>query len=323
MILALAGGVGGAKLAQGLAMSCSPADLTIVVNTGDDFTHLALSISPDLDTVMYWLAGVNDRLRGWGLAEESWRFMEALERLGGPAWFRLGDRDMATHVERTRLLQGGRTLSEVTDILCKRFGVRPRVAPMSDDAVCTMVHTDEGVLSFQDYFVRRQCEPQVRRLEYVGAGSARMSVTLERALAHEALQAIVICPSNPLLSIDPILSVGGVRERIEARAVPAVAVSPIVGGRAIKGPAAKILSELGRESSALEVARHYAGLIDGLVIDEVDANLAPAIERLDIETLVTDTVMRTPAQQRRLAAATLELAAGLARRGSGAAPRII
>jgi LPPG:FO 2-phospho-L-lactate transferase len=311
MILALAGGVGGAKLAQGLAMVCTPSELTIVVNTGDDFVHLGLAVSPDLDTVMYWLGGINDRQRGWGLAEESWRFMAALERLGGPAWFRLGDSDLATHVERTRLLRSGRTLSQVTDILRQRLGVGVRIAPMTDDDVHTMVHTDEGVLSFQDYFVRRQCEPRVRRLEYAGAANARMSAALDQALADDALDAVVICPSNPLLSIEPILSIPGVRERLKARAAPIVAVSPIVGGEAIKGPAAKILRELGRDSSALEIARHYAGLIDGLVVDRVDAKLAPAIEALNMRVIVTATVMRTPAQQQRLASATLALAAGL------------
>jgi len=313
MILALAGGVGGAKLAQGLAMLRDPDDLTIVVNTGDDFNHLGFNISPDVDTVMYWLSGLNDRVRGWGLADETWHFMAGLKTLGGPAWFNLGDRDLATHVERTRLLRSGQSLSEVTAHLCRQLGIRHRVVPMTDDTVHTVVHTDEGVLPFQDYFVRRQCEPRVNKLEYTGAADARPSPAFGDLLTASHIEAIVICPSNPLLSVEPILSLGGVRRRIENLTVPVVAVSPIVGGQAIKGPAAKILRELGRDASALEIARHYVGLIDGLVIDNVDSPLAPAIEALGIDVLITATVMKTPNDQKTLADETLQFAARLFR----------
>ena len=303
MILALAGGVGGAKLAQGLAMRCAPADLLVVVNTGDDFVHLGLEISPDLDTVMYWLAGLNDRARGWGMANETWQFIAALERLGGPAWFMLGDRDIATHIERTRLLARGETLSEVTEHLSARLGLRHR----------TRVKTSRGELAFQDYFVRRQCEPRVTGLDYDGAAAARPSAAFDQTLARDDLDAIVICPSNPLLSVEPILALSGVRARIEAHRAPVIAVSPIVGGQAIKGPAAKILRELGREPSALEIARHYAGLIDGLVIDDMDADLTSAIEALGLQVAVAATVMKTPADQERLAQTTLKFAAATSR----------
>lgn len=314
MILALAGGVGGAKLAQGLAMCCAPADLLVVVNTGDDFVHLGLQISPDLDTVMYWLGGINDRTRGWGVADETWQCIAALERLGGPAWFKLGDRDIATHIERTRLLADGMTLSQVTEHLCARLQIRHRIVPMSDDAVRTIVHTDEGALPFQDYFVRRQCEPRVISIEYDGATAARSSVAFEEALRQNDLGAIIFCPSNPLLSLEPILAVQGVRAGIATHRAPVVAVSPIVGGRAIKGPAAKILNELGREASALEIARRYEGLIDGIIIDNLDAGLKPAIEALGLQVAVTATVMNTLADQALLGQSTLNFAAEIGSR---------
>jgi LPPG:FO 2-phospho-L-lactate transferase len=314
VILALAGGVGGAKLAHGLTMQLPPSELLIVVNTGDDFTHLGLRISPDLDTVMYWLAGLNDAARGWGLADETWNFMAALERLGGPTWFNLGDRDLATHVERTRRLAGGESLSAVTHHLCDRLGIAHRIAPMSDDDVRTIVHTDEGPLEFQHYFVRRHCEPHVLRLEYANAPNAAPSAALAAALSDARLTAIVICPSNPFLSIDPILQVAGVRQRIAHSEAPVIAVSPIVGGEAIKGPAAKILRELGREASALEIARHYRGLIDGIVIDACDAALKPPIEALGLKVAVANTIMKGRADQARLAAAVIAFAADLAAR---------
>ena len=309
MILALAGGVGGAKLACGLAMQLQPERLLIVVNTGDDFVHLGLSISPDLDTVMYWLAGINDSTRGWGLTDESWNFMAALEQLGGLIWFKLGDRDLATHIERTRRLTCGQQLSEVTRFLCNKLGVRHRVAPMTDQAVRTIVYTDEGALEFQHYFVRRQCAPHVRGLEYSGASGAAPSTAFDKALSRNDLEAIIICPSNPLLSIDPILAIEDVRGRIKRQHAPVVAVSPIVGGRAIKGPAAKILTELGRDPTAFEIARHYAGLIDGIVIDEIDAELRQKIEQLGLRVAITDTVMKTREDQSRLAATAIQLAA--------------
>jgi len=292
MIVALAGGVGGARLAKGLTEVLAPDELLIVANTGDDFEHLGLHISPDLDTVMYTLAGTNDPVQGWGIAGETWGFMQALERLGGETWFRLGDRDLATHVERTRLLRAGRSLSWITRELCMRLGVHHRVTPMSDDAVRTMVHTSIGTLTFQDYFVRNRAEPAVTRVEFAGAERAAMSQALRTALESTALEAVLVCPSNPYLSIAPILALPGMRAALERRRVPVVAVSPIVGGRALKGPAAKIMRELEQEPSSLTVAQFYRGLIDALVLDQVDANLCGPIETLGIRALPTDTVMK-------------------------------
>jgi LPPG:FO 2-phospho-L-lactate transferase len=311
MILALAGGVGGAKLAHGLSMQLKPRDLLVVVNTGDDFTHLGLHISPDLDTVMYWLAGQNDPARGWGLAGETWNFMAALERLGGPTWFNLGDRDLATHVERTQQLGAGDTLSAVTRYLCGRFGIAHAVAPMSDDKIRTIVDTEEGELEFQHYFVRRRCEPRVLRIAFESAEVVSPSPAFDAALASASTDAIVICPSNPFLSIDPILQITGVRERIAENRAPVVAISPIVAGDAIKGPAAKIMRELGREASALEIARHYRGVIDGIVIDALDAALKPQIEALGVEVAVTNTIMKSRNDQMLLARKAIEFAAAL------------
>ena len=292
MIVALAGGVGGAKLALGLSEVLKPAELLIAVNTGDDFEHLGLHISPDLDTVMYTLAGMNDPVQGWGIAGETWNFMQALEKLGGQTWFRLGDRDMATHIERTARLRAGQTLSAVTERLCASLAIEHRIVPMSDDPVRTIVHTAEGTLAFQDYFVRLAAEPVVTGLEYRGAQRARMSPGLQAALGDTRLYAIIICPSNPYLSIGPMLAVPGVREAIERRRVPVIAVSPIVDGRALKGPAAKIMCELGEEASALTVARFYRGLIDTLVFDHADERLAAPIRALGQQAQVTHTVMR-------------------------------
>lgn len=301
MILALAGGVGGARLAHGLAQVLTPEELTIVVNTGDDFTHLGLNISPDLDTVMYTLAGINDPQKGWGIANESWNFMENLARLGGETWFQLGDRDLATNVERTRRLHDDQSLSAVTEYLCQRLDVWHRVAPMSDDPVRTRVHTTDGVLDFQDYFVRQRAKPSVVRLEYAGAAESRMSSPLRSCFENTALRAVIVCPSNPYLSIAPILAIPGVRDAIANARVPRLAVSPIVGGRAIKGPAAKIMGELGKSVSAIEIARFYRGLVDGLVIDNVDENLCEAIAQEGITPFVTETVMREPEDRRQLA----------------------
>ena len=313
MILALAGGVGGAKLAAGLQAALdSPADLLTVVNTGDDFEHLGLSICPDLDTVTYTLSGRANPETGWGLAGESWNFLEALGALGGEDWFRLGDRDLATHVERSRRLRAGETLSEVTSYLSARLGVPSRVAPMSDDPVRTVVETPDGDLPFQEYFVRRRCEPAVRGLRFEGAAAARMSVALSSALADPGLDAVVVCPSNPYLSVDPILAVPGVRAALARCAAPVVAVSPIVGGRAIKGPAAKIMEELGVEVSAAAVAARYRDLLDGFVLDEADRALAAAIESAErgVRVQVEQTVMRTDDDRTRLAARVV----GFARR---------
>lgn len=306
MILALAGGVGGAKLAAGLARVLPPDELVIAVNTGDDFEHLGLHVSPDLDTVMYTLAGLANAQTGWGRAGETWSFMQALERLGGPSWFRLGDHDLATNVERTRRLAAGDTLTEVTRHLCERLGVRHAVVPMSDDPVRTLVHTDKGALEFQHYFVRDRCEPRVRRLEYLGAGAASPSTALREALERRDLEGIVICPSNPYLSIAPILALPGVREAI-TRQPRVIVVSPIIAGQAVKGPAAKIMRELGVEPGVVEIARWYRGLAKTLIIDRADAALARTIQPLGIGTAVENTLMQDDAGRERLARACVEL----------------
>jgi LPPG:FO 2-phospho-L-lactate transferase len=312
MIAALAGGVGGARLASGLAALLPPERLTLIVNTGDDFEHLGLSISPDLDTVMYTLAGVADPERGWGRAGETWNFMEALGLLGGETWFRLGDRDLAVHVMRTRALAAGERLSEVTRALCNRFGVRHAVVPMSDDAVRTIVLTDEGELPFQDYFVKRRCDPRVSGFRFEGAASAHPPAFLKPVLTNE-VEAVIVCPSNPFISIAPLLAVGEIRAWLEARSFPVIAVSPIIGGEAVKGPAAKMLRELGLDVSAAGVARHYGELIDGWVIDLRDAHLAPRVEVCGKRVWTTDTIMKDRERSIALARYVLDCARGVAK----------
>lgn len=309
MILALAGGVGGAKLANGLAQLLAPADLVVAVNTGDDFRHLGLHISPDLDTVMYTLAGCSNPQTGWGHRDETWNFLDALGKLGGATWFRLGDRDLATHVERTRRLAAGESLGAATAALCSALGIRHRIVPMSNDPVRTLLHTDAGVLEFQDYFVHRRCEPVIRAIEYAGAEQAKPSEGLIDALASPQLEAIVLCPSNPYLSIAPLLAIPGLRQRLSASGVPILAVSPIIAGMAVKGPAAKIMAELGHTPSVATVARFYAGLIDGLVIDESDRDQSAALQALGLKVCITDALMPDAAGQARLARTTLEFAA--------------
>lgn len=310
-VLALAGGVGGAKLCVGLSKTLEPDELQIVVNTGDDFWHLGLAISPDIDSVLYALAGLNDAERGWGRAGETWNFMAALEKIGAPTWFKLGDLDLATHVWRTERLLLAETLSEITNDLAQRLNIRHRVAPMSDDAVETMVDTDEGRLSFQKYFVARQCQPRLLGLHFEGAPDAEPSRALIDALHSPRLRAIVLCPSNPFVSIAPILALPGLRPLLEQRHAPLVAVSPIVGGQAIKGPAAKMMRELGIDSSPLGIARHYGRLLDGLVIDVQDTALADRIRATGCKVHVCNTIMRDEADRIALAQATLDFATTL------------
>jgi LPPG:FO 2-phospho-L-lactate transferase len=301
-ILALAGGVGGAKLADGLAAVLPPGELTVVVNTGDDFEHFGLHISPDIDTVTYTLAGINNQEQGWGLAGESWNCMAALERVGGETWFKLGDRDLATHLERTRRLKT-ESLSAITADFAARLGIRQRIVPMSDEPVRTMVETNVGLIPFQDYFVRLACAPEVKGLTFNGLLQARPSAGFLQALNDPALDAIVICPSNPFLSILPIISVTGILPLLARRRVPMVVVSPIVGGKAIKGPAAKMMLEFGMQPSSVAVADYYAHnllqMADGIVIDSEDAAEADRIKDLDV--LVTGTIMRNRDDKGRLA----------------------
>jgi LPPG:FO 2-phospho-L-lactate transferase len=276
-VLALSGGIGGAKLALGLSRVLPAEELVIVANTGDDFEHLGLSISPDIDTLTYVLAGLDNPVTGWGRRDETWSFMEAIGGLGGEDWFRLGDRDLATHVERTRRLRAGETLSAVTADFARRLGIGANLLPMSDDKVRTRLRTAEGWLDFQDYFVRQQCRPVVEEIAFAGAETARALPAFLAALGDAALRAVVICPSNPFISVEPILAVPGVRDAVRDCAAPVIAVSPIIGGRAVKGPTAKMMTELGMTPSAAEVERRYGDLLDGYVIDHADEDAYAAV----------------------------------------------
>jgi LPPG:FO 2-phospho-L-lactate transferase len=300
MIVALAGGVGGAKLAHGLMLAAPEDPLAVVVNTGDDFELFGLRISPDLDTVLYTLAGLANPQTGWGLAGDTFATLEMLERYGGETWFRLGDHDFATHLRRTERLRAGQTPTQVAAELAEALGVRARLLPMCDEPVATLVETPAGVLAFQDYFVRRRQADAVQGVRFAGIERARVTDAVQAAC--QAAELIVFCPSNPLVSIGPVLAVPGMRAALAAVRAPKVAVSPIVGGRALRGPADKMLAGLGHEVSALGVARLYRGLIQGMVIDRIDADQRSAIEALDMRVLVTGAVMASDADRRRLAA---------------------
>jgi LPPG:FO 2-phospho-L-lactate transferase len=310
LVVALSGGIGGAKLALGLARITRPADLLVVANTGDDFEHLGLAISPDLDTLMYTLAGLDDPQRGWGRRNETWTFMASLAALGGETWFRLGDGDLAVHVERTRRLAAGESLSAVTADFCRRLDVASHIVPMTDDRVRTRLRTSEGWLDFQDYFVRRQCAPCVSEIAYDGAADARPQPRLLAALADPRLRAVVICPSNPFVSIEPMLAVRGLRQAIASCPAPVVAVSPIIGGRAVKGPTAKIMAELGMPVTAIAVAERYADLIDSYVLDHADAASAAA---LGVPVTAAQTRMLTLDDREALARHVLAAADALAK----------
>jgi LPPG:FO 2-phospho-L-lactate transferase len=309
-VLALCGGIGGAKLALGLYAELGAGRLTVVVNTGDDFEHLGLHVSPDLDTVLYTLAGLADPDRGWGRAGETWNFMAALAELGGETWFALGDRDLALHIERTRRLRAGERLTAITADLARRLHVGACIAPMSDEPVRTIVHTPDGPMAFQHYFVKHRCAPKVTRIAFEGPDSARPGPAFTDVLADPALRAIVLCPSNPYLSIDPILSVPGVRAALARAAAPVVAVSPVIGGEAVKGPTAKIMRELGVAVTSKTIADHYHGLVEGLVIDEADAGEA---RQVGVRCAVTRTLMKSLDDKRSLARSVLAFAGELAR----------
>jgi LPPG:FO 2-phospho-L-lactate transferase len=304
-VLALSGGVGGAKLALGLYRILQPDALTIVANTGDDFEHLGLSISPDLDTLLYTLSGNDNPELGWGRRGETWTFMTALDALGGESWFRLGDGDLATHVERTRRLKAGENLSGIIDDFRRRLGIAARLLPMSDHRVRTRLHTPNGWLDFQDYFVRLRCAPVIDRLEFAGAGDARPLPSFLAALANPQLRAVVICPSNPFISIDPILAVPGVRAALRDCRAPVIAVSPIIGGKAVKGPTAKMMAELGLPVDAAAVAHRYRDFLDLYIADEEDA---AAVAGLDIPVVLTRTLMQSLADREALARAVLAAA---------------
>jgi LPPG:FO 2-phospho-L-lactate transferase len=296
-VVALAGGVGGARLSDGLAQLLPPENLCVIVNIGDDFEHLGLRICPDLDTVCYTLAGVANPTTGWGRANETWNAYESLVALGGPSWFQLGDRDLGTHLQRTQMLKSGSSLSEITQRFCRDWGIELTVLPASDDSVPTWVYTDIGELPFQEYFVKRQCHPSVTGFRFDGAEQSQPAPGVLDALREADL--VVICPSNPWVSIDPILSIPGIRRMLVSRKV--LGVSPIIGGQAVKGPAAKMYAELGIKPSALSVARHFSGILCGFVFDRVDDDSREAVESLGIRSMTTDTLMRGPEDRRRLA----------------------
>jgi LPPG:FO 2-phospho-L-lactate transferase len=301
-IVVLTGGIGGAKLVVGLSHLLPADQLTAIVNTGDDFTHLGLRISPDMDTLLYTLAGLADPEKGWGRVNETWNFMAALRAVGGADWFALGDADLALHVERTHRLAAGETLSTVSGRFAERLGVRIRMTPMTDQPVTTRLSTDEGELDFQAYFVSRRCQPKVRAIDYIGAADAQVSPGAREALQAPGLAAILIAPSNPWLSIAPILALPGMRQAIRNAGVPVVVVNPLPGGRAVKGPTAKIMAELGLELSAASIATFYDGLASAILLDDADAPL-------DRPHGFTNTIMHDLPDRIRVARAALELAA--------------
>ena len=305
-VLALCGGVGGAKLALGLSRIVPPDDLIIVINTGDDFTHLGLHISPDIDTVTYTLAGLSNTAQGWGREGETWQFMSVLKALGGEGWFNLGDMDLGIHVERTRRLAAGEALSAITADFATKLGIGPALVPMTDDSVATVVETAEGPLAFQHYFVRDKCDPKVTGIRCAGAGDARPSAGFQAALVDQNVDVIIICPSNPFLSVDPLLAIPGIRQALIEHSAPVIAVSPIVGGRAIKGPTAKMMEELGLDVTAAAVAAYYGDLLDGFVVDDDDGTF-------NVPITVTNTIMKTLEDRDALARAVLIFASELGR----------
>ena len=319
MHIALAGGVGGAKLAHGLVHLLDPDDLLIVVNTGDDFTHLGHRICPDLDTVMYTLAGIANPETGWGIKDETWDYMDRIASKGGETWFRIGDRDLKTHEARTALLRDGQSLAQVMRTLATSLGVRHRIAPATNDPVSTVILSRGERIPFQDYFVRMACEPPISGVEFEGADTAEPVPDLVEAFSSEAVESVIICPSNPFVSIGPILAIPGLQSRIQSRDFPVVAVSPIIGGRSVKGPAGKMMEELGIPVSSTTVARCYQEVIDALVVDRRDRSEAAAIERLGQRVLVTDTLMSDDRDRKRLASEVLEFVENLF--ADGVSPR--
>ena len=310
-LLALTGGVGGAKLGLGLAQRLDESQLAFVVNTGDDFDHLGLRICPDLDTLMYTLAGESNTEQGWGRKNESFACLEALAALGGEAWFRLGDRDLAVHLQRTQALRGGASLTTATKMLNDALGVRHRVFPMSDETIATIVATQQGPLAFQHYFVRDRCAPQVTGFHFAGAEHASVNAGLEEWLDRNPIDGIVICPSNPFVSVDPILQVPGMVDLLRRTTAPIIAVTPIVAGLALKGPTAKMMDELQVPRTATAVAEHYGDLLDAFVLDATDAPLRAAIEARGVVCDVTNTIMVTLADRIALADHCIALVARL------------
>lgn len=310
-VVALSGGVGGAKLALGLHKILRAGELTVIVNTGDDFDHFGLKVCPDLDTVLYTLADLADPVQGWGRRGETWTLMQTLESLGEQTWFKLGDADTALHVARTHRLNQGSTLTDVMEHFRTQLGVTSRILPMTDDRVETRIDTDAGDLAFQDYFVRRRCAPRALAIRFVGAAGALPAPGVMAALSSPGLEAIILCPSNPYLSIDPLLSIARLRESLEKRAAPLIAVSPLIGGRAVKGPTAKIMQELGIPMTPSAIYEHYRGLLDAIVVDSADADAA---HQIPIPVFSTATLMISPDDRIRLARFVLDRARSLPRR---------
>ena len=289
----LSGGVGGAKLVLGLSQVLNNDDFMTIVNTGDDFVHLGLKICPDIDTIIYTLAELVDQERGWGLKDESWNFLDKTKLLGGESWFNLGDKDLATHVHRTQRLAKGEDLTSITKNLASSFGVEAKIVPMTNDLVSTVVETREGDLAFQHYFVRDRCLPIVKRFRFEGIKSSVINPSIKEYGEENNKSAVLLAPSNPFVSIDPIIGVPGMTEELVTMKGPKIAISPIINSKAIKGPAAKMMQELGIPSTSIEVTNHYKGLIDAIVIDHADAALSEKIEDMGIKVFVTNTVMHS------------------------------
>jgi LPPG:FO 2-phospho-L-lactate transferase len=306
-IVALCGGVGGAKLADGLQQCLAPGELHVIVNTGDDFEHRGLPICPDLDTVLYTLAGVANASQGWGRADETWRVQSQWRELGIETWFQLGDRDIALHLYRRELQSQGMRLTQISRTLAQRFGVASELLPMCDVPAPTTVLTDAGEMPFQEYFVRQQCRPAVRGFRYGATGTVDLTAEIRHALEDGNLDGIVLCPSNPYLSVAPILAVPGMRECLVRARIPIIAVSPLIGGAAVKGPAAKIMQELNLPVSPLEIARGYADFLDAMLIDPADAELLALRESDDPELTAAPIMMRTPGDRRALASICLDV----------------
>jgi LPPG:FO 2-phospho-L-lactate transferase len=306
MIVCFSGGVGGAKLALGLARLLAPDRLVVIANMGDDIELLGLRICPDLDTILYTLAGKANAATGWGIEGDSFRCFQALRSFGWPGWFRLGDIDLATHLWRSELLREGRKMGEVTRLMAQALGVMQQVLPATEDFVPTYLETDQGMLHLQEYLVREQCRPIVRRVEYRQAAMAQAAPGVVEAI--ERAEAVVFAPSNPFISIAPSLSIPGIESALRSRRCPVVAVSPIIGGKALKGPAAKMLCELGSKSSAAAVAALYQGTVDCFILDEADRALAPEVAQLGMKASVMNTVMKTPEQKMALARGVLAAA---------------
>ena len=305
--LAITGGVGGAKLSLGLSKLLNAEELAFVVNTGDDFLHFDLHISPDIDTLVYTLSGESNTELGWGRSDESWQFMAAIEKLGGESWFRLGDKDLAMHIERSRHLRAGRSLTETTGMLASRLGIAHRILPMSNDPVRTKVHTGQGAMDFQHYFVRERCQPEVTGFEFEGSDQASVNPEFDEWLKADDLAGVIICPSNPFVSVDPVLSIPGLRQMLRECPAPVIAVSPIVGGEAIKGPTAKMMKELKVPNTATWVAQHYSDFLDGFVLDNKDKSLQEELEATGLTVSVTNTVMITLGDRVQLAQDCLEM----------------